>query len=318
METVIVLKNLEYASDGNAGTVDKLSSTSEELAEGAVGVYNEKGDLLTDDIADYEDCKEVTIAYNKGGVVFQTNGITREKIMRLVKGDYVAPVLHTVVVGGPTSADGISFEAGSKGHVGIKVADNTFSGMFATDFFNASVYKKASMDEEDVVDALVAKLNANTSLPVTATKIDSFGNLFITIQSKKRGQVLTLSTEGLLEDALRTVDGSGSSVLPVNGSGHWEDVKQHEFEASMYRGNSNSRELTQEFYSSPMGVVKDETYKTIVMQERLRSPYLQETNVRPEYTFYIPSGEDNDLEDDLFDVLTKVAANFLIEEEEGG
>jgi hypothetical protein len=303
MEKVYGLKNVPYASDGAAGTVDRLAD-AKDLEAGAIGFYNEAGDLI-EASADALDCKDFFIAANIGGDIRISKGIERANILRVEQKAYVAPVMHKVVVGGTTSSTGFTIDSNDVGDVIVRVADNTFSGMFATNSIVASVYKKASMTVEQVVDALVTKLNANTNVPVTAVKVkDGTDTYFgITIESKTRGQFLTVSLQGLIEGNQIINDGTSVSVLPVYGEGVGEDAWQDEFEASMYLGNSNSAGRHEDFYKAPYGVDKAGTYSTLIFQEELRKPYIGETNVKPLYTFYVPSDEDTDLMTTILGVL---------------
>tara|TARA_R110000772_G_C13310328_1_gene440551 strand:+ start:72138 stop:73094 length:957 start_codon:yes stop_codon:yes gene_type:complete len=285
MDKVLVIKDLVYG-----GGVTDLADAVANLADGEIGIYGAKNGLLLGALADasYVDEKEFVMAWNVGGKVRLTKPIRRKGIERFDKGDYVAPVFHKVSAGGTIAATSFGIDDADIGDVSIRVADNTFTGMYATSANNASVYKKASMTQEVTVDLLVAQLNANTSLPVTAVKIGADPNFGINIESTVRGQILSLTGEGLLEGMNRITDDTAPAVLPVIGNGVYEDVLEHEFQASTYQGNSNSRELTAEFYSQPNGAVVGATYKTIVFNEDLDRPYRGETNVKPLYTIYLP------------------------------
>lgn len=292
MENVLVLKDLLYGKD-NAGGVTVVADLSDvdTLEDGAIGIFGARNGALLGAAADadYVDEKEFIMAWNVGGVIRRTKPIVRQGIKRLDIGDYVAPVFHTVQAGGVTAALKFGFADSDVGDVSIKVTDRTFSGMYATHINDASVYKKATMTIENTVDALVVKLNANTNLPVIATKITGGAGIFgITIQSQTRGQILSLMGDGLLEGMNRDVDGTNASVLPVVGAGVAVDVLQHEKDASMNWGNANYRELTEEFYSQANATVALATYKSLTFQEELPKPYLGETNVKPSFTIYLP------------------------------
>ena len=288
MERVIIAKDDTYGASQAT-----LTAAMKNLTDGQIGVYGAlQGKLLegTGADANYLNEKEIIIAYGAGGKVFQSKPISRRGIINFEAGTYLAPVMHTVVAGGATSTLSLSIEDTDVGDVIVGVHDKNFSSMF-TDASNiASVYKTASMTAEQAVDAVVAKLNANTSLPVTATKIGSSPDFGITIQSTKRGQVLSLTLDGLIAGDYRGVDGTAPSVLPVNGNGVAADVLAHEREVSTYRGNSFYRELEQEFYSQPYSTDPAATYNTYVIKEGLNRPYDGETNVKPEITVYIPTG----------------------------
>lgn len=287
MERVIVLKDLAYG-----GGVTALAECADDLVDGEIGIYGASNGVLLGAAqdSDYVDQKEFVIAYNQAGTVFLSKPINRQGIKRFDKGDYVAPVFHKVQAGGTTALLAFGFLDTDIGDVSIRVADNTFSSMYATNMNNASVFKKASQTVENVVDALVVILNASTMLPVTAAKIGAAGDWGITIESKLRGQILSLTGEGLLQGMNRDVDGTNASVLPVNGDGVSEDVLQHEKDSSMYRGSANSRELESGYYSQQFATVDGEVYKTIVFNETLSKPYHGETNVSPLYTIYLPNG----------------------------
>jgi len=294
MENVIVVKDLLYAKDkAGATSVALLSSVQDDLENGAIGIYFSRGGVLIPAIvadADYLDEKDFVIAWNVNGTVRTTKGIQRRGVQVFNEGGYIAPVMHVVQAGGTTAAISFGFADSDVGDVSIRVADNTFTGMYATTMNNASVYKKASMTVEETVDLLIAKLNANTMLPVTAVKIGAAPDFGITIESTTRGQILSLTGEGLLQGMNRDVDGTNASVLPVNGAGVDEDVLKHEEDGSIYWGNSFSRELTTGWYSQSMATIQGETYYTISFFEELQRPYGGETNVKPAFTIYVPDG----------------------------
>lgn len=285
MEEVYGLKNEAYGAttSGTAATI----ADAKALKPGAIALFNEAGDIITDqDTA--QASKDFVIAANIGGDIRISKGIEGRMIGRLVKDTYQAPVMHKVIIGGTTAQTKLSIEADDVGDVIVRVADSTFSSLYVTNSVIASVYKKKSTSVEAVVDSLVAKLNANTNVPVTAAKLGSAGNFGISIESKTRGQYLSVSMQGLIEGNQLIADGSSASVLPVHGKGVGEDAWKVEFEASMYLGNSNSQSFTKEWYDAPMGVDKAGTYNTLIFQEELRKPYIGETNVKPLYVIYLP------------------------------
>lgn len=310
MDKVLVVKDLLYAKDkAGATSVANLKDVQAQLQDGAVGIYNPKGGALFPAVVvdgDYTDVKEFIFAWNINGTVRLTKGIVRRGVVNVEQGDYIAPVMHTVQAGGTSAILGFDVEDTDVGDMSVRVADNTFSNMYATLMNNGSVYKKASMTVENAVDEIVARLNANTMLPVTATKIGSVTGWGITIQSKTRGQILSLSGEGLLEGMNRDVDGTNASVLPVNGAGVDEDVLKHEEDAAVLWGSANSRELRTGWYSQANGTVQGETYETLTLREELLKPYGGETNVSPAYTLYIPDGADT-----LSDVISGIVAKLV-------
>lgn len=309
MEKVFALKDVAYASDGAIGTIDRLEDI-DGLAEGTLGFYSEAGDLLNATAADYVDVKDFVIAANIGGEIRITKGIERQQVFRVDTGDYVAPVYSVAIAGGTTAQTRFSIADDEVGHVGIRVADNNFSSMYATDMINATVYKKASMTAEVVVDKLVEKLNASTALNVTAARLgaDASGNYGISITSTVRGQKLSISLSGLIEGDQIINDGTSASVLPVNGTGVGEDVYAHEQEASSYLGNSFSNYRGDLFFSAPMGASKATNYDTIHFQEQLRKPYIGETNVKPLYSLYIPTGAATNIKTSILAVLANLVA----------
>ncbi len=308
MERVIVLNDVAYASDGAAGTVDKLAN-ADNLAVGAMGFYNEAGDLLGFDVAadpDYVDCKEFIIAHNRAGNVELTKAYTRKGIDNVTYKDYVAPVNAVVAIGGTTAQTRLTIEDTDIGEVGVTVYDRSFSQQYPTNQVFASVYKKASMTVEQTVDALVAKLGASTQLPLTVAKLGSAGNFGISMTSQKRGQVLSVALTGLIEGNQILDNGTSPSVLPVNGSGVGEDIYQYEFEASMYNGNSYSRELTTDYFSASLAVVKTANYDQMIFKENLNAPYVGETNVKPFVLIAIPNGAGTSIKANITAILGKL------------
>lgn len=289
MEKVIVLKDNIYAASSAGGTVDVLANANN-LVDGGIAFYKEDGTLLSDIPANYVDCKEFTIAQNTGGTVRISKGFKRAGISRLTQGVYEAPVFGRIVIGGTTVATRLSIEDSDVGHVGINISDRGFSQQYATNSVNVSVYKRASKTVETVVDELVEKLNAASNIRLVAAKVGTAGNFGITVTSTTRGQVLQVSTDGLIELNQIITDGTSASVLAVNGTGVGEDVLELEREATVFYGNSFSRERQQEYFDqNQLGADASVNYDNIIFQEDLTNPYAHETNVKPLVMIFFPT-----------------------------
>lgn len=286
MEKVIVLDDVAYAKTAT-GTASNVND-AEDLVNGAIGIYNIKGELITGE-AQLNDCKEFTIAYNKAGNVILSKTYTRRGIFRFLNEDYAAPTLHKIAIGGTTAQTGLAIADDAEGHVGIRVADNTFSSRFATAVVNATVYKKASMTKAQVITKLVEKLNNSTTLPLTAVDVSTTGNAGVTVESKKRGQSIYVSLSGLIEGGNIVKDGTGPSVLPTLGVGVGVDVLQRENESNVFLGDGGSTYRADDFYSQPNNANASGEYGTIMFQEDLPSPYIGETNVKPLVSIYFPN-----------------------------
>lgn len=306
MEKVIVLKTgVAYAAPKTGTNVDTIGHSTN-LVDGAIAIYNDKGELLAgnaDDNAALLDSKAFQIVWNTDGVIRRTALINRRSVYRFLNEAYQAPVMHKIAIGGTTESTRLPIATDATGHVGIRVADNTYSGQYATASTNATVYKKEYMTAEQVVDKLVEQLNNVEQLPMTAVKVGTAGNFGITIQSQTRGQVLSISISGLIEGAQILTDGTSPSVFPVLGKGVGEDVVVLEKEAEVFFGQGNYREINDRMFTSAINADKNKNYDLITFQAGLDKPYLGETNVKPLYTIAIPTDAHADLEDALVNIL---------------
>lgn len=265
---VAVTKDVGYGDGLSANdSLNKLKN----LTEGSIAFFDEQGVFIpvnTGALVIPSGLKEFYVGYNNAGIIYKTKPVSLDRILNFEKKDYVAPVMASVVVG-KTGTNSTGIEAAEEGHCGIKVIDTTFAQTHPKAVNYATVYKKANMSVADVMTKLTEKLNASTSLPVTATLSGTGANRKITIVSKERGQVLEIATDGLMDDAYREDkdDSVAGVVRPVVGVGVPEDVAEEEKEATIFQGNNLYQRFNDKMFNFQSGVVSTEEYNMITFSE---------------------------------------------------
>jgi len=147
------------------------------------------------------------------------------------------------------------------GDYSITVLDNTFTNKYAQARNDVSGYRQTYMTEENVVDDVVVKLNANKNLLVTAVKTgNSTDGWGISISPVEEGIIINVSVSGMFEGTPIYSDGTNKSVVQVFALGDGEDVQQLEQDFSVFEGNSNSIEYPAEYFPKSLEAIGTETY----------------------------------------------------------
>lgn len=252
MNKILILKDEAYAAISGGAAIATISDI-DRLKQGALAVFDQNGDLVNP--AALPGTYEYLIFV--AGLAPDANGIPQNKISVPIpvvvdewnQEDYQAPVKQVVAVGFPTG-NSLTFDA--VGEYSLVVLDNSYTNKYGVRRVAASGYRMDYMSEEDVVDDVVAKLNVTDSF-VVATKVgsdvDGWG---VTIAAKEYETIINVSLEGMFEGTPVYTDGTNGSVLPVYGLGYAPDVQQLEKDFSVFEGNANSVEYTEEYFSVPL------------------------------------------------------------------
>lgn len=190
---------------------------------------------------------------------------------------FVSPVLSAAsddlvgtVVNTTANITGTTLIFDTTGDYYVNVFDNSFTNKFPTQRVDASGYRQTYMSEEDVVDDVVTKLN---STGVSTNEVESFvvatktGNSTdgwgISITPKEDGILMNIAVGGMFEGTPVYSDGTKGSTVQVFGFGVSTDVLQMEKDFSVFVGNSNSIEYTDEYFSVPTETVAGALYEMI-------------------------------------------------------
>lgn len=314
---IISKKGVDYAASTGAA-ITKIKE-AENLANGAFAFFKEDGGIISFAVdntvnTNLTGVNKFRIAYNNNGQIFLSKPVVRKNVVNLSGKEYQAPVFHKVLVGG-TGANDFPLTDDAVGTVGIRIADNTFSGMFATAFVNATVYKKPNMTVAQVKDKLLEKLNADNignTMKLNATAIGTTPNYEFQIESQDRFRILSVGVLGEIEGARIVTDGSGNSVVPVSGSGVGEDVLKMEEEALVYKGKGNYRLLGDTFYKGKTATDVSVNYDLFTFNETLDTPYRGEHNLRPEFVLAVDASDTAAFKTKVTNILNALALNDAV------
>lgn len=259
MNRVFALKDVAYAAKEGGGTISGAQEL-DVLVEGAFAVLNDKGVLVPSGLPAVTDpvlldSKTVQIAHKRGGNIQIVNLVPRVGT-RVDRTNYRASTKPVITVGGNSAALALPFT--SEGNAEVSVRDISYSSSSNFGYKNVSVYKKSYMTDEEVVDALVAKLNSADSF-VTAAKVGTT-NLGITITPKEDDVAISVSVGGMFEGA-----SIATTTAAVHSIGKGKDLLQMEKDASVEQGNSNFIDYTQEHYSQAFGTDINKNYDVIAL-----------------------------------------------------
>lgn len=261
MNRIGVLKDVAYGAKIGGGTVASLEEVGL-LQPGAMAIFNPStgvllAALLGNAVAALGDTKEVVMAFGRTeSPLLVTVPRKLKDLNRVDARSFVKPV---ITIGGITSSSSLAFE--NTGDVNVKVADTTYSSRFGIPSMNATVYKTASMTPENVVDAVVAKLNASTAFGgVTATKIKDGGSQYfgITITPKKDDVQIEVAVGEMWQGAANS-----QTTDPVYGIGAGADIRQVELDCSVEEGNGQYIEYGTEHFSASLEAVETAKYDVI-------------------------------------------------------
>lgn len=262
MNRVFVLKDVAYGAKVGGGVITGANEL-DELVVGAFAILNEKGAIVPAGILAVTDpvlldSKTVQIAHNRAGTVQIVNLVPRKDLKALHRVNYRAAVKPVITLGGTSAALALTFT--SVGEANIQIKDTSYSNSGNFGFKNVSVYKKSYMTNEETVDALVAKLNAEVTF-ITAAKVGGgTANMGITVTPKEDNVSIGASLSGMFEG-----NSIATTTAMVQSIGSYADILAMEKDASTEQGNSNFIDYTNEHYSQPFGADSTKNYDAITL-----------------------------------------------------
>ena len=258
MNKMYVLKDVAFGTKVGGGIVADISEVNE-LAPGATAFFNEKGVYLTAVnlaiAATLADQPSVTMAVGRADGGTQLMTLPRRDVA-MNRANFRAFVRPIINVGGVTAP--LNLPITGTGDVSIKVNDTTHTSAFNIRTKNVSVYKTASMSAENVVDALVAKLNGATWL--SAVKLNASTNYGIAITPTEDQVTIEVAASEMIADAAIS-----TATAFVYGQGVGTDVLQMEKDFSTEEGNSNPTDWNAEYYPRTMEAVASGSYDFITL-----------------------------------------------------
>lgn len=260
MNRIGVLKDVAYGLKTGGGTVANLGEAGL-LAPGSIAIFGKGGVLLASDganvVAAFGDVKNATIAVGRtrGALILEVPRSVKD-INRVNSRAFTKPI---ITVGGTTASLSLSFE--NTGDAIVKVYDVTNTSKFSIPTIAASVYKTANQTPEEVVDALVVKLNAGTAFGgVIAAKVVSGAYLGITLTPTVAGVQIAAALDGMFAN-----DSIVQTTNPVYGIGAGADILQLEKDFSTEEGNGNYTEYAADFFSGVFEALSSARYDAITI-----------------------------------------------------
>lgn len=257
---------------GTTGTATVTGAGESDTITWNTDLATTASDFVTANAAAYL-AAGVTLTFTSTGA---TNGVL---VFTAVVGGtaFTSPVLSAAsddlvgtVVNTTANITGTTLIFDTTGDYYVNVFDNSFTNKFPTQRVDASGYRQTYMSEEDVVDDVVTKLNATG---VSTNEVESFvvatktGNSTdgwgISITPKEDGILMNIAVGGMFEGTPVYSDGTKGSTVQVFGFGVSTDVLQMEKDFSVFVGNSNSIEYTDEYFSVPTETVSGALYEMI-------------------------------------------------------
>lgn len=265
MRQILILKDLAYAAKVGGGAIIDANEIGV-LAPGALAIFNDKNQLVTPaNIATtLPDAKSVR--YVLGGVDTAEGGIFSLPVERAVARydakNYSAPVKEVQFIGNDGLVGALNLPAtliaGTTANIRIIKSD---SGQeIATDKFRYEYYVKAGDTNVEIVAGLVAKINADSSSPVTAAVVGA--SVGIELTAKEFGQVFEVGTDEVLEDATVVKGGTSNSVAIEFGCGTATQIAAMEEEFVAELGDTNKVWLRDKYFSKAPKVDPALTYDT--------------------------------------------------------
>lgn len=258
MNKILITKDLAYGAKIGGGTIASAKEINL-LSPGALAFFREDGSIIL--VADFAttlaDTKTVTMAAGRTNAPNVVSMIPRIGVNNINRQNYKAAVRPIITVGGATAPLALPFA--DSGDASVRVFDSSYSSRFNTGVANASEYKRVGETNEAFLDRLIVKLNANTSLPVTVTKVGGgTANLGFTVTPKEDNITIEVAVSGMFDYAsvVKTTNGNFS----VNSGA---DILQIEKDFSSEEGNGNYIEYTQEWYSRNMEASVSTNYDVI-------------------------------------------------------
>lgn len=275
MKSIVIGKDsVAYAAKIGGGTIAGVKEVNL-LADGAVAVFTDKGELVTA-------ANVATILIDKKGVFYAvgsgsaTTGayvttVTGRLGANYKKVAYVAPVKSKKYIGydGTTAGTALNLPtliAGAEAF--IKIVDTTkglrtIGSVYTNEVKSYSYVVKTGDTDTTIVTALVNDINNDPTSVVTAAIVSTSPTLGISLEHKEFGGTFTISLDGILTSATKEEpEGAtpGVSVAMKYGEGTYAQILAQEEMYSTSRGNTNKVYQPKLWYSvASMGVV-GETY----------------------------------------------------------
>lgn len=268
MRQILILKDLAINAKIGGGAIANANEINL-LSPGALAIFNDRNELITIANAATTTVDTKSVRYVLGGVDSTEGGTWTLPLPRATTSykakSYVAPVKEVQFIGndGATGALNLpaTIVAGTTANIRIIKTSQTVE--LGLDKFRYERYIKVGDTAAIILADLIAKINADTSCPVTAAVVGA--NVGISLTAKEFGDTFSVGTDGILEDADIIKGGTSNSVAVVFGCGTPTQIALLEEEFSAERGNGNKLELANKYWTKAPKTDPTETYDTYTM-----------------------------------------------------
>lgn len=245
MKHLFVCRDVAYGVDDSDTLITNISQAGD-LKRGSLGLFNEKGVLLTaaNAATTIGNSKTFHIAVGRENSDGKNNAVQILTIPR--RGIESFERVNFAAYSKPRYTIITNLNANDEGELYIKVQNTSFTNRNLTAQIARSYYKKSTESIADAINAFIAVLNKDNNL-FTASLIALSTNFSIT--PKENGVSLSV----ILGDSTSLMSKGfvSQSAASVTGRGVGVDMRRMEEDFSILRGNGNYIDYTKEHYSTP-------------------------------------------------------------------
>lgn len=243
MANLIIAKDKAYADNGAAGTVTEFQGLAS-LSEGSIVVFDDENNILNGSTvaADVAKGQFFQVAYmGADGELIKSPAIPFN-CHHQTKKIPVTAVKQAVVLGEHTGGSGDtnlpSLVVGDDAEIVIIQRDER-----GFQVGNVHRYRHVVVtgdDEESILDALIAQVNADEDAIVTAAAVTNTTTVGIIFTAKENKTIFTVRGAEILANATITYDGTNGSVYHVYGKGDVTELTALYNESNIQDGKAYS------------------------------------------------------------------------------
>lgn len=290
-----VLKDVAYAAKVGGGTISGYNEVNL-LAPGAIAIFAD-GTFLADIAlpgATFEDKKKVQFAIGAAG----GGAILSDLIPRTLKNytalDYDAGQTQRFFVGNDGSTGALNLPTAAQGNIlSLTIKEETVGiiGPGLQEKVGRYEYVMTATDTNNTaITALIAKINADTSFPVTATVVGS--QVGIQLDADDIGKIYSVAVHEALATASIIIGGVSNSLAPTPGAGTPALVAADLAYAESEFGQTQQVHLPSYYYSRTNNLDAAETYDTYVYAWSIGgdTPVKSRVTADRDMKIYMPDG----------------------------
>jgi len=263
MNELLICKSLLYAKKVGVSAAISGINELDQLDNGAIAVFTDRNELVTAANAAtiFENRQQFYIAVGQQGNTFTTS-LTNigSKVSEYIdrnsvhyqKKDYSAPAKQKVTIGVGADASGNNGMGGTVvagTYANMRIFETTIGTIPNTKIERYEYRVKVGDTVSDVLEGLITKINANTTLGVATAQgaTGSVVGIYFTVNDYN--QTVEITCDDIMLDATidYTTTARGSVVINY-GVGTAAQVAEMEEERSVEEGNTNKTHIPQKYW----------------------------------------------------------------------